>query len=106
MKQSKSHIARRFKVAAVSQQPNSFGLHGHVLIAEDGEAWEVGRSRGEWNSDMPFNQGDVVHVVLRSIDPDGAGDCTLLPSWESLSCEIPRRLPDAPTSVVRKVWKR
>lgn len=39
----------RFRVAAVSDKPNSFGLHGHVLVARNGEAYEVARSIGPWN---------------------------------------------------------
>ena len=68
------------------------------------EAWEVGRSRGTWNSRTPFNKGDVVNVALPRIGPDPAGDFKLAPSWANLSCEIPRRLPDAPQRVVREVW--
>ena len=36
---------KQFKVASISSNANSFGLYGHVLMAEDGESWQVGRSR-------------------------------------------------------------
>jgi hypothetical protein len=34
-----------FKVASISSNPNSFGLHGHVLLAEDGEGVGYGSVR-------------------------------------------------------------
>lgn len=33
---------KQFKVASISSNPNSFGLFGHIMVAEDGEAWQVG----------------------------------------------------------------
>jgi hypothetical protein len=102
MKPSNSNLTRRFKVAAVSQQANSFGLHGHMLIAANGEAWEVGRSRGRWHADQPFNQGDVVRVPL--VPTSTSDDAPIALNWARLSCEIPRRLPDAPQAVVDEFW--
>jgi len=87
-----------FKVAAVSENANTFGLHGHVLIAEDGEAWEVAKCR----ISPPltgWDKGDIVQVPYTD-NPT----LVLRPLWHQLGCEIPRRLPDAPDSVVREVW--
>ena len=98
----KPHLTRRFKVAAVSQRANSFGLHGHVLIAESGEAWEVGRSRGPWHDDTPFNRNDVVAVPAIPVGKNKNGPVQL--NWALIACEIPRRLPDAPQAVIREIW--
>lgn len=85
---------KTFRVAAVSSNSNSFGLHGHILIAEDGEAWEVARSRGPGNLPCwPWEKGDDVIVHMKPA-----------PHWAGLGCEIPRRLPDAPTKVVAELF--
>ena len=74
-----------FKVASVSSNTNSFGLYGMILIAQNGEAWEVGA-----NYLNVKKKGDIVH-----------GD-----NWASYGFEIPRQLkPDAPKEVVKEVWK-
>lgn len=85
---------RRFCVAAISIDTNSFGLAGHVLIANDGEAWEVGRhlcgtGREAWV------QGSFVDLTC---DDEGR------PFWHLHGVEIPRKLPNAPGPVVREVW--
>lgn len=84
---------KAFKVVSVSKNPNNFGLHGHVLVAQDGEAWEVGRSRGAWND--PWDQGATIHIGL---DKNGR------PNWSKMSVEIPRQLPTAPPDVVSEIW--
>jgi len=86
--------SKDFKVVAVSKNANSFGLYGHVLVAKDGEGWEVGRSRGAWNK--PWDQGSTVTVLT---DEKGR------PDWSRMSVEIPRQLPDAPPDVVSEIWK-
>lgn len=82
-----------FKVVSVSKNANNFGLYGHVLVAQDGEAWEVGRSKGAWNS--PWDQGSTVAVLT---DEKGR------PNWSRMSVEIPRQLPTAPPDVVSEIW--
>ena len=34
-------LYKPFKVALISSNPNSFGLYGHIMVAEDGESWQV-----------------------------------------------------------------
>ncbi len=76
-----------FKVASVSSNRNSFGLFGMILVAQDGEAWEVAA-----NDVYVLKKGD--HVLV-SDDRD----------WSAHGYEIPRQLkPDAPPAVVRQVW--
>lgn len=78
-----------FKVASVSDNLNSFGLTGMILMAVDGEAWEVGAS-----SFYVKKKGDVVQVPV--VGKSGR-------NFASLGFEIPRRLPDAPPGVVDEV---
>jgi hypothetical protein len=82
--------AKAFKVASVSENTNSFGLTGMILIAGDGEAYEVGAS-----SLYVKKKGDVVQVPV--VGKTGR-------NFASLGFEIPRRLPDAPAGVVEEVW--
>jgi hypothetical protein len=84
-------LTKDFKVASKSENWNSFGLIGYIMIARDGEAWEVGKTFS-----FPWNKGQIIDVPL---------DLNSIPVWSSLSCEIPRRLePDAPPGVVKEVW--
>jgi len=92
-------LTLEFRIVAVTDKPNSFGLHGHVMINRAGEAWEVGRSRGPWNNPQ-WNKGDDIKVPASEDDHKRV---TL--HWERLSCEIPRRLPPPPDSVIRSVFK-
>lgn len=86
-------MTKLFKVAAVSNSPNSFGLWGHVLIAKDGTAYEVARS----HSISSWARGTDIEVPLSE---------TGVPCWASVSCEIPRELPKAPAKVVKEVWRK
>lgn len=80
---------RLFKVAAISNNTNAFGLRGVVLIAEDGEAWEVASDE----LDLP-KQSEVLSVPTF----DG------FLQWGTFGFEIPRQIDHAPAKVVREVW--
>lgn len=83
-------MTKNFRVAAKSRNHNSFGLYGYVLIAPDGEAWEVGRSLSaspEWT---------VGNDVSAFCDEDGQ------PTFPY--CEIPHQLPQAPQKVLTEVY--
>ena len=87
-----SDTGKVFRVAAISENANSFGLVGHVLMAADGEAYEVGRNlsaRPVWKR---FN---LVHVVRSA-----GGDW----DWAKLGVELPRALPKALPGVVQEIW--
>lgn len=84
---------KSFRVAAISSTTNSFGLTGHVLIARDGAAFEVGRSRGPWNPG--WDKGTDVNIP---VDEKGQ------PEWAKVSCEIPRALPVAPANIVKEIF--
>lgn len=79
-----------FRVASVSSNLNSFGLTGMILIALDGEAYEVGASYLHVKK-----KGDVVRVPV--VGKFGR-------NFGSLGFEIPRKLSDAPAGVVEEVW--
>jgi hypothetical protein len=79
-----------FRVASVSSNLNSFGLTGMILMARDGEAYEIGAS-----SLYVKKKGDVVRVPV--VGKFGR-------NFASLGFEIPRKLPDAPAGVVEEVW--
>jgi len=90
---------KQFKVASISSNPNSFGLFGHIMVAEDGETWQVGRSRSG-NYPKSWDRGEVVEAPLMD---DPVRHITR-PAWDELHCEIPERMPDAPPNVVAEVW--
>ena len=79
---------QEFIVVAKSSGTNSFGLHGYILVARDGSAWEVGRTLC-----FPWQAGQVINVQLSQGRPVFEG------------CEIPERKPNCPPEVVKKIWK-
>lgn len=90
---------KSFTVAAISQNRNGFGLHGIVLIADDGEAYEVA---GSIRPGFDLAVGES--VSLATSDNPFAGDPTARWQWQDLvrqiSFEIPKALPKAPASVL------
>ena len=86
----KTKQTKPFKVASVSSNLNSFGLTGMILMALDGEAWEVGAS-----SLFVKKKGDLIHVPI--VGKAGR-------NFGTLGFEIPTRLPDAPAAVIAEVW--
>lgn len=87
----KTQQTKPFKVASISSNRNSFGLQGVILVAKDGEAFEVGASYLH-----AVNKGDVVLVPL--IDEHDL-------NFAYLGFEIPTYLPQAPPDVVAEVWR-
>lgn len=83
-----------FKVAAVTNNRNSFGLRGAVLLTRKGVAYQVG-----FNDHDPLAVGQVVKVKRKDFGDGIAHD------WRPWGVEIPERLPDAPPGVVQEVWK-
>lgn len=77
-------MSKQFKVVTVSENTNSFGLYGMVLMARDGEAWQVGASYINVKK-----KGDII---------------TLENSWADHQFEIPEQLDDASESVINEVW--
>jgi hypothetical protein len=80
---------KHFMVVAASKNTNSFGLRGMVLMARNGEAWQVAA-----NHMNVRKQGDLLRVPVRGGDPD----------WAGLGYETPKKLPTAPANVAAEVW--
>ena len=81
---------KRFKVAAISSNTNSFGLNRFVFVARDGEAW-AGHKAKRYAS---LEQGQVVAL-------EAPFDQALI----GLGFEIPQRLsPDCPAEAVTELW--
>jgi hypothetical protein len=89
-------INKRFKVVSVSSNQNSFGLAGVILLALDGEAWEVGAN----HLDKPVKGAEI----WASLTVNEAGE-RLGITWAGKSFEIPRQLPKAPQAVILEAWK-
>ncbi len=84
-----------FRVAAVSSNANSFGLTGIVLMARDGQAWEVGRV--QFGQNTPWKTGMEIPV---SVDENDR------PLWHYMGVEIPRQLSTAPLKIARFAWRK
>jgi hypothetical protein len=59
-----------FRIVSVSDKPNSFGLHGYVLVSRTGKAYEVARSVGQWNT--PWIKGMDIDVPMDQNGPSCA----------------------------------
>ena len=86
----KQVAGKRFKMAAISSNTNSFGLNRFVFVARDGEAW-AGHKGKQYAS---LKQGQIVLLktpVNRTLAERGF--------------EIPERLsPDCPSGAVEEIW--
>jgi hypothetical protein len=86
---------KTFRVLELSRNHNSFGLRGVILVAQDGEAWEIGTS----DVNCP-QRGRSYGVIV----PDSSHrDRT--PHFGAFGWELPRRLPNAPPEIVAEAWK-
>lgn len=72
-----------FKIIAVSQNTNSFGLHQIFLTARSGETWKVCKSLCIPEERQRWSEGSVIDVP-RSDHPPGL-------NWSRLSVELPER---------------
>ena len=82
----------KFKVVTISQNRNSFGLYGVIIIDRDGHAWQIGVNY----INLP-KKGDVVNAWVSSKTND-------LYRIAEISYEIPQQLDKAPPPVVKEVW--
>jgi hypothetical protein len=77
-----------FKVAAVSENANSFGLRQIVVVNREGEAYAIHRHD-------PPDKGSLLHL------PVVGGAVT---STSGYHFEIPQKLSKAPQSVIDELW--
>lgn len=80
---------QKFVVVGISDNSNSFGLWGHVLVNEQGHAYQIGL-----NYLRKRHVNDVMQIPV-------ADDMT--PQWHLIGAEIPQRLPDMPKNLLAKV---
>jgi hypothetical protein len=85
-------VHEQFKVVNVSNNTNSFGLYGVVILAKSGKAFEIGVG-----SLYKPKAGQMLNATLTE-----SGN---LDNIEGISYEIPRMLEDAPQYVVDEVYK-
>jgi len=83
--------SQTFIVAAKSENTGPFGHHQYIMVAEDGSAFNVGRTLT-----MPWSVGEKISVPL-------AGGS---PRWAGVLVECPIRLPDAPQQVVEELFRQ
>lgn len=81
-----------FRVLEISGTVNSFGLRGVILVAKDGEAWEIASN----DLNLPI-KGKSYGVRYY---PGEAH-----PIFAAFWWEMPRLLPPAPAEVVAYAWK-
>ena len=85
-------MTKFFKVVSVSRTTNSFGLRGMVLVARDGEAWEVAANYLHVRA-----KGDIVRVPMSDVLQSE-------PDWAKMGYEIPTRLPNCPAKALAEVF--
>lgn len=84
---------KEFKVAAVSLNTNSFGLHGVIVIARDGEAWDLPVPAGFHLQEWPV--GRAVKLSVQNGFPTPKPGAYF---------EVASRREDAPPKVIELVW--
>lgn len=95
-------MTKTFQVVAVSTNTNSFGLHGVVLVAKNGLAFEAGAS----GFTVQLHHLKVgAHITLNMIEGgDESADAIAWFDWAAKSFEIPRELPACPKKLVKQMW--
>jgi hypothetical protein len=86
-------LIENFKVAAISDNANSFGLYGVVILSKSGNAFEIG-----CNS---LSKPKVRQTLKATLTESG-----YLENIEGLSYEIPRKLQKPPQAVIDEVFAK
>lgn len=86
--------AIEFRLADISKGPNSFGHHGHIFVAKNGEKWSATAYRGGGIGSHAIKVGESVTVSL---------DNGVL-NWAKLGYEVPEKMVKATPEQVKKVW--
>ena len=82
-----------FKVVAVSENTNSFGLKQMVMVGRKGEAFKAC-----FNSLNVKKQGDIIHGIVT------LNDDAKIKRAEFTGGELVERVEDAPEDVIKEVW--
>jgi hypothetical protein len=84
-----------------SRNTNSFGLRGCILVAEDGEAWEIAVNDLNTPQHGRSYRVDGYRASTSDDRPYDFADYACSRGWE-----LPRRLPQAPQEAVDQAWER
>lgn len=85
-------MEKLFKVAAVSSNTNAFGLYSVIMIARDGQAYQV-----YTNMYNKPEQGQILKAGMNKSDK--------LAHVISMNYEVPTELDRAPAKVAKEVWR-
>lgn len=88
---------KKFKVVSSSSNTDAFGLRGNILLAEDGQGFEVGQQAFSPSTEVILKKDLVVEV---EVGPNGP----VFPSEKYGETFVQRELVRAPNSVVKEVW--
>lgn len=80
-------LNREFKVVIISQNTNSFGLYGCIIMDRNGQAWKVAAN----SLNLPA-KNSIIHI--REVFDEETGESLGLQFAEK-GFEIPHRLPNA-----------
>ena len=89
---------RLFVVFGISRNANSFGLRGVIIVAENGEAWQIGVGSLYAND---LSKGSRLWVTMS----DGTPDRIRREMGGEISFEIPERIKDAPQDLVDGLFR-
>lgn len=87
---------KEFKVVAVSENTNSFGLRGFIAVARDGDAFQAAANS------LNVPQKDMVLRMPFLIDVDG--NPTKKINYVVGGYEIPEKLDNCPADAVKEIW--
>lgn len=85
--------SKQFKVAAISENTNGFGLNQFIFVAQDGTAWQGCAAKAY----ARYKLNDVLHVRIIQGEPDFTSHGFEIPE--------PRGNGKAPPEVVAAIWK-
>lgn len=88
-------FTKEFKVVALSDNTNSFGLCNVVMVAKDGEAWQAGAN----HISVP-KKDDIIKLVFTEVSEGVMGEYPQFPS----GFEIPARMPDPPAELLKEFF--
>jgi hypothetical protein len=84
---------KEFKVVAVSDNTNSFGLRQMVVIAKDGTAYKTCASY--------LNVKKKGEILVQTYNLTVTGNPT---NQHFSGCELTERIEDAPDEVIQEIW--
>lgn len=87
---------KKFKVVSASSNTNGFGLRGYILVARDGQAFEIGQHAYNPCTPVVLEKGKIIKVPVRDGKPYFYG--------QQLGEITVTTLSKAPAKVVKEIW--